>query len=146
VGSNVYGALRRHWHSWKYDAIQLRFPHGKEFLQKLSTVWSRARRNLCQPWFMLKNLRNIRLSCSHLCRVGCDQDRGAFVFCQYSEIASVSPLSFLGERKKYRILDMYLTEVCVSSCARNSLYCSVRVCHQLVASVNSCQSLLDNDI
>jgi len=40
------GALRRHWNNHKYGASEFRFPHSKEFLCKLSTIWVRAPENI----------------------------------------------------------------------------------------------------
>jgi hypothetical protein len=65
---------------------------------------------------------------AHLCRAGCDPDWCAGGFCRYFEIVPVSLLSFLNERKTDTILDKFKREVCVSSCARNSLYFPVFLC------------------
>jgi len=49
-GTNLQGALRYHCNNWKYVASDLRFPHLKEFIWKLSAVWACAHRqfhNLC---------------------------------------------------------------------------------------------------
>jgi hypothetical protein len=40
LGANLQEAPRRHWNNRKYDASKLRFPHGKECVQKITV-------NLC---------------------------------------------------------------------------------------------------
>jgi len=39
-GTNLRGAPRYHCTNWKYVASNLRFPHAKEFIWKLSAVWA----------------------------------------------------------------------------------------------------------
>jgi hypothetical protein len=40
---------RDHGNNRKYAAIQLMFPHEKEFSPKLSAVWAVIFQNFCQP-------------------------------------------------------------------------------------------------
>jgi hypothetical protein len=60
------------------------------------------------------------LSGALVCQAGCDPDRGAGGFCQYFDIASVSPLSFLEEEKRFGLWDQREECVCVymSACVR----------------------------
>jgi hypothetical protein len=47
-GAKLQGALRCHWNHRQHGAGKLRFPHSKECLRKLSTVWARVLKNVCQ--------------------------------------------------------------------------------------------------
>ena len=39
-GANLQGTPRRHWNNRKYGASELRFSHGKEFVQKLCEIFA----------------------------------------------------------------------------------------------------------
>jgi len=134
VGPNVYGALRHHWHSWKYDASKLTFPHGKEFLRKLSTVWSRALRNFRQPWLRPKKLKYIELSGAHCVEPAVIPTEVLVVSVNISKSHLLAHFLFwTKERKKDRILDMYKREVCVSSASATHLLPRLPVCSSLCA-------------
>jgi len=134
VGPNVYGALRHHWHSWKYDASKLTFPHGKGFLRKLSTVWSRALRNFRQPWLRPKKLKYIELSGAHCVEPAVIPTEVLVVSVNISKSHLLAHFLFwTKERKKDRILDMYKREVCVSSASATHLLPRLPVCSSLCA-------------
>jgi hypothetical protein len=56
LGTNLQGALRCHWNIWKYGAGNLRFPHAKEFIWKLSGVWACTHRKFHKPCKSSKNI------------------------------------------------------------------------------------------
>jgi hypothetical protein len=56
-GANLKGELKRHWNKRKYGASKLRFPHAKEFLQKLSAIWAHTLKNVSQPSSKLKQFK-----------------------------------------------------------------------------------------
>jgi len=48
-----------HWNHKKFGASIYRFPHMKESLQKLSTIWACAFKKFCKPFPRQKGLKNI---------------------------------------------------------------------------------------